>query len=135
MQSEELKAELEAKKIIEWAVFAKTIAYYKPDSEQYERVLKDSSKVARMFNIAERITIVTADNNGQAYFNPEYLNAIKLTHPDIVFYLSTPSMKPKSDNWDRVIFGKDEDGDLITLAPLSREHLLKEGKIKRWSAE
>lgn len=134
MRSEELKAEIEAKEIIEWAVFAKTMQYLEPDSSGYTRALKEASKVVLTYNIAETITIVTADNNGQAYFNPDYLNAIKTIHPDIIFFLSTPSMKPGSDNWDRIIFGKIEDGDLIVLAPLSRKQLLADGKIERWSS-
>ena len=135
MRSEELKAEIEAKEIIEWAVFAKTMQYVSPDSSAYIRALKGASKVSIMFNISESIILITADNDGQAYFNPDYLNAIKTIHPDIVFHLSTPSEKPDADNWDRVIFGKVEDGDLIVLAPLSRKHLLAKGEIKRWSAE
>ena len=135
MRSEELKAELEAKETIEWAVFSKVIRYLKPEEEEHARVLKGASKVVQTYNITERITIVTADNNGQAYFNPEYLDAIKLTHPDITFLLSAPSEKEGEDNWSRIIFGKVEEGNLIILAPLSRKHLLLKGEIKRWSAE
>jgi hypothetical protein len=136
MRSEELKAELEAKEIIEWAIFAKTMRYVSPEEDAlYMRLLKDASKVVLTHKIAETITIVTADNNGQAYFNLDYLEAIKTTHPDIVFLLSTVTDKPGADNWDRIIFGKTEDGDLIVLAPLSRKHLLAKGEIKRWSAE